>query len=99
MSTRTAGGHSRWRVGPCQRPWHRSVPGGPRRAALGRHSPLRTHIRAALHIGFTQDQVIEVFMHMMLYGGIPFAREAMDVANDVFAHGESARRRGKAREL
>lgn len=56
-------------------------------AALGRHSPLRSHIRAALHIGFTQDQVIEVFMHLMLYGGIPFAREAMDVANEVFAHG------------
>ena len=56
-------------------------------AALGRHSPLRSHIRAALHIGFTQDQVVEVFMHLMLYGGIPFAREAIDVANDVFAHG------------
>ncbi|MGE3538346.1 MAG: carboxymuconolactone decarboxylase family protein [Candidatus Tectimicrobiota bacterium] len=56
-------------------------------AALGRHSPLRTHIRAALHIGFTQDQVIEVFLHLMLYGGIPFAREAIDVANEVFAKG------------
>lgn len=54
-------------------------------AALGRHSPLRSHIRAALHIGFTQDQVIEVFLHLMLYGGIPFAREAIDVANTVFA--------------
>lgn len=54
-------------------------------AALGRHSPLRSHIRAALHIGFTQDQVIEVFLHLMLYGGIPFAREAIDVANAVFA--------------
>ncbi len=56
-------------------------------AALGRHSPLRSHIRAALNIGFTQDQIIEVFMHLMFYGGIPFAREAMDVANDIFIHG------------
>ena len=43
--------------------------------------------RGALHIGFTQDQVIEVFMHLMLYGGIPFARGAMDIANDVFING------------
>src|SRR5437773_1431303 len=56
-------------------------------AALGREGPLRSHIRGALHIGFTQDQVIEVFMHMMLYGGIPFARGAMDIANDVFVNG------------
>jgi 4-carboxymuconolactone decarboxylase len=56
-------------------------------AALGRHSPLRSHIRGALNIGFTQDQIIEVFMHLTLYGGIPFAREAMDVANDIFING------------
>jgi hypothetical protein len=31
--------------------------------------------------------VIEVFMHMTLYGGIAFARGAMDIANDIFIHG------------
>ena len=56
-------------------------------AALGREGPLRSHIRAALNIGFTPDQVIEVFGHMTLYAGIPFARGAMDVANAVFASG------------
>lgn len=56
-------------------------------AALGREGPLRSHIHGALHIGFTQDQVIKVFLHMTLYGGIPFARGAMDIANDVFVHG------------
>jgi 4-carboxymuconolactone decarboxylase len=56
-------------------------------AALGREGPLRSHIRAALHIGFTQEQVIEVFLHMTLYGGIAFARGAIDIANDVFAQG------------
>ena len=56
-------------------------------AALGREGPLRSHIRAALNIGFTPDQVIEVFGHMTLYAGIPFARGAMDVANAVFANG------------
>ena len=53
-------------------------------AALGRHGPLRGHIRGALNIGLTQDQVIEVFGHMTLYAGIPFAREAMDIANEIF---------------
>ena len=43
-------------------------------AALGREGPLRSHIRGALNIGFTQDQIIEVFGHMTLYAGIPFAR-------------------------
>ena len=56
-------------------------------AALGREGPLRSHIRGALNIGLTQDQIIEVFGHMTLYAGIPFARGAMDVANDIFANG------------
>src|SRR4029453_3722548 len=33
-------------------------------AVRGREGPLLSHIRGALHIGFTQDQVIEVFMYM-----------------------------------
>ena len=53
-------------------------------AALGREGPLRSHIRGALNIGFTQDQIIEVFGHMTLYAGIPFARGAMDIANEIF---------------
>ena len=56
-------------------------------ATLGREGPLRSHIRAALNIGFTPDQVIEVFGHMTLYSGIPFARGAMDIANDIFVNG------------
>ena len=56
-------------------------------ATLGRHGPLRGHIRGALNIGLTRDQVIEVFGHMTLYAGIPFAREAMDIANEIFTNG------------
>ena len=56
-------------------------------AALGREGPLRSHIRGALNIGFTPDQIIEVFGHMTLYAGIPFARGAMDIANEIFAGG------------
>jgi 4-carboxymuconolactone decarboxylase len=56
-------------------------------ATLGREGPLRSHIRGALHIGFTKEQVIEVFLHMALYGSIAFARGAIDIANDVFING------------
>ena len=55
-------------------------------ATLGREGLLRSHIRGALNIGFTQDQIIEVFGHMTLYAGIPFARGAMDIANEIFAN-------------
>ena len=56
-------------------------------AALGRAGPRHSHIRGALHIGLPQDQVIEVCMYMTLYGGLPFARGAMGIANDVFVNG------------
>ena len=52
--------------------------------ALGREGPLRSHICGALNIGLTQDQIIEVFGHVTLYGGVPFARGAMDIANEIF---------------
>ena len=51
---------------------------------LGREGTFKSHIRGALNIGLTQDQVIEVFGHMTLYTGIAFAQGAMDVANEIF---------------
>ena len=35
--------------------------------ALGREGSLRSHIRGALHLGFTHEQVIEVLPHLTLY--------------------------------
>jgi 4-carboxymuconolactone decarboxylase len=52
--------------------------------ALGRHGPLRSHIRGALNIGLTQEQIVEVFIHTTFYCGLPFAREAIDIANEIF---------------
>ncbi len=51
---------------------------------MGREGPLRSHIRGALNISLTQNQIIEVFGHMTLYPGIPFARGAMDTCHDIF---------------
>ena len=55
--------------------------------ALGCEGPLRTHIRGALHVGLTQEQVVEVFIHTAFYAGLPFTRAAMDIANEVFRSG------------
>lgn len=51
---------------------------------LGREGPLRSHIRGALHIGLTQEQIVEVFIHTSFYGGLPFTRAAIDIANGIF---------------
>jgi 4-carboxymuconolactone decarboxylase len=59
----------------------------PGRAALGREGSLPSHSRGARHSGCTQEQVSEVFLHMTFYGGIAFARGAIDMANDVFVNG------------
>lgn len=52
--------------------------------ALGREGPLGSHIRGARHIGLSQEEVVEVFVHAALYVGLPFVRTAMDIANEVF---------------
>ena len=52
--------------------------------ALGREGPLRSHIRGALNIGLTQEQIVEVFIHTSFYCGLPFTRAAIDLANEIF---------------
>jgi 4-carboxymuconolactone decarboxylase len=55
--------------------------------ALGRERQLRGHIRGALRIGFTQEQVVEIFIHATFYAGLPAARTAIDIANEIFREG------------
>ena len=52
---------------------------------LGYASPqLKVHIRAALNVGCTQDEIIEVIIQMSAYAGFPAALNAMFVAKEVF---------------
>ncbi len=53
--------------------------------ALGRERQLRSHIGGALHIGFSQEEIVEIFVHATFYAGLPAARTAIDIANEVFA--------------
>ncbi|MBZ5661877.1 MAG: carboxymuconolactone decarboxylase family protein [Acidobacteriia bacterium] len=53
--------------------------------ALGTAGPqLRAHIHAALNVGCTEQEVIEILMHMALYAGFPAALNGMEAAREVF---------------
>ncbi|MBI4233865.1 MAG: carboxymuconolactone decarboxylase family protein [Chloroflexi bacterium] len=51
---------------------------------LGREPQLKNHIRAALHVGFTREQVVELLAHTTFYGGLPTALNALAAAKEVF---------------
>lgn len=54
-------------------------------AATGRAPELALHVRMALRQGWTEDELVEVLLHLSGYVGVPLIREAMLVARDVFA--------------
>ena len=54
--------------------------------ALGNATPqLKVHIGAALHVGLTQDESVEVIMQMAVYAGFPAALNGVFAAKEVFA--------------
>jgi 4-carboxymuconolactone decarboxylase len=53
-------------------------------AALGRTDELRAHLRGALNVGLTQDELVEVLMQTAVYAGVPAANDALKVAAEVF---------------
>ena len=54
--------------------------------ALGNAAPqLKVHIGAALHVGLTQDEIIEVIMQMAVYAGFPAALNGLFATKEVFA--------------
>ncbi len=54
--------------------------------ALGNATPqLKVHLAAALHVGCTQQEVIEVIMQMAVYAGFPAALNGLFAAKEVFA--------------
>lgn len=60
-------------------------------AALGNAQPqLKVHIEAALNVGCTRDEIVEVFMQMAVYAGFPAALNALFVAHEVFVRRDEA---------
>ena len=46
---------------------------------------LKDHIRGALKVGCTQDEILEIILQMAVYAGFPAALEAVKTAAAVFA--------------
>jgi 4-carboxymuconolactone decarboxylase len=54
--------------------------------ALGNAAPqLRVHIHAALHVGCTPRELVEVVMQMSVYAGFPAALNGLSALREVFA--------------
>ena len=45
---------------------------------------LRAHIHAALNVGCTQQEIIEILMQIALYAGFPAALNGIEAAREVF---------------
>jgi 4-carboxymuconolactone decarboxylase len=52
-------------------------------AALGREGELEMHVRAALRIGLSPEEIREVFLHTAIYAGVPAANSAFAIAQRV----------------
>lgn len=53
-------------------------------AALNRGDEFRIHVRAAVSIGVTRDEIQEVLLQAAIYCGVPAANSAFHIAEDVF---------------
>ena len=59
--------------------------------ALGNAVPqLKVHLRAALNVGVTRDEIVEVLMQMAVYAGFPSALNGLSAAREVFAQMDGA---------
>jgi len=53
--------------------------------ATGHAPQLAVHIRGALNVGCTRQEIVEVILQMTVYAGFPAAINALDVAREVFS--------------
>jgi 4-carboxymuconolactone decarboxylase len=60
-------------------------------AAMGNARPqLEVHIAAALNVGCTRQEIVEVMMQMAVYAGFPAALNGLFAAQDVFRNHDAA---------
>jgi|WetSurMetagenome_2_1015567.scaffolds.fasta_scaffold1093261_2 4-carboxymuconolactone decarboxylase len=52
-------------------------------AVLSRPNQLRSHVQGAIANGVTPDEIREVLMHVMIYGGVPAAADSFGHAREV----------------
>ena len=52
-------------------------------AALGKYEELKGHLRGALNVGWTKEELIEVMMQTAVYCGVPAGVNALNAAAEV----------------
>jgi 4-carboxymuconolactone decarboxylase len=57
---------------------------------------LKDHIRGALNVGCTPDQILEIILQMAVYAGFPAALEAVKTAASVFGESKETNQRSKS---
>ncbi len=56
-------------------------------AATGHHEELKTHLRGALNLGWTPDELREALLQIAAYVGFSAAHEALDVLSAIVTRG------------
>lgn len=51
---------------------------------MNRQPELRIHLRGALNIGITKEEIIALISHMAFYGGVPVGVESFRTAKEIF---------------
>lgn len=59
-------------------------------AALGRIPQLRVHVTAALNLGLSREEVVEILMQVSIYAGFPPALNALAECHDLLTEPETA---------
>ena len=60
--------------------------------AMGNAAPqLKVHLHAALNVGSSETQIIEVLMQMAVYAGFPAALNGLFAAKEIFAQHREAK--------
>jgi 4-carboxymuconolactone decarboxylase len=65
-------------------------------AALGWIPQLRVHVEAALHLGWSREEVVEILMQTAIYSGFPPALNALAECHDLLTDAPAAGQRGLA---
>lgn len=53
--------------------------------ALDRQPEVRLHVRGALNLGISKEEIVALFSHVGFYAGVPVAVNALHTAQEVFA--------------
>ena len=59
-------------------------------AATGNFEEIPMHVRATARTGASRADILEAFLHVAVYAGVPRANHAIKLAKEVFAEMDAA---------